>query len=270
VGQLAAAGRKPALIARGYARDELDLHRRWHPDVPVIADPDRVRGARAAAQRGADVVVLDDGFQHRALARDLDIVALAAEQRFPGPMLPRGPYREPASALGRAAWIVVTRKRASAEQAAALVRAVGRHAPEARLAQVRLAPVGWCGLDGTPTEGPAAPVLAVAAIADPESFAHLVARESGAAVELLAFADHHEYTARDADRIRRAARGRIVATTEKDAVKLAGVLGGSLDARVLVLGVEVEAGGDALRAALLEAAGAHALNAPGGPGERTS
>ena len=56
------------------------------------------------------MAVLDDGFQHRAARRDVDIVLLAAEQGADGPLLPRGRFREPMSALSRADAIVVTRK----------------------------------------------------------------------------------------------------------------------------------------------------------------
>ena len=112
VRRLSERGHRPALVSRGYGRDELALHGRWNPAVPVVASPDRAGAAREAARRGADVAVLDDGFQHRRLARDADVVLLAAEERFPGRMLPAGPYREPSRALRRADLIVVTRKAA--------------------------------------------------------------------------------------------------------------------------------------------------------------
>jgi tetraacyldisaccharide 4'-kinase len=250
------AGRHPALVARGYARDELLLHRRWHPEVPVHADPDRVRAAQAAADAGADAIVLDDGFQHRRLARDLDLVVVSADRRFPGAMLPRGPQREPASALGRAGFVVITRRRARADEAARTAERVRRVAPDARLAQVRLAPVGWSTLDGNPAGPPPGDVLAVAGIADPAAFAAMVSDRTGGRADLLAFGDHHEYTARDLERIGRAAAGRPIATTEKDAVKLVEHADRLPDARVLALGVEVETGEPELRAAVLAAAGA--------------
>jgi tetraacyldisaccharide-1-P 4'-kinase len=149
----------------------------------------------------------------------------------------------------------VTRKGASAEDARRVADEVRRRAPHARLAPVHLAPVGWAGLDGTSTEAPTGDVLAVTAIADPSSFTQMVEHATGARSELLAFADHHDYTAHDVERIRRVADGRPIVTTEKDAVKLEAHQAMHADARVLVLGVEVEAGEAALRAALLETAG---------------
>jgi tetraacyldisaccharide 4'-kinase len=253
------AGCRPAVAMRGHGRDERLLHARWSPGARVHADRDRVRAAREAAAAGADVVVLDDGFQHRRLVRELDLVLLAAEQPFPGPLLPRGPYREPAGALARADWVIVTRRVAPAADAERMEGTAREAAPRARIAHARLAPDGWQDLDGRPVDPPNGDALAVAGIAGPEAFAALVRAETRAPVELLAFPDHHEYAPSDLERIRRVAAGRSVAVTEKDAVKLSAHAGSLLDVRVLALSVEIEAGEDALRAAVL---GAAARSAP--------
>src|SRR5205814_1505061 len=89
---------RPAVVARGYgaaqgaANDEEVLIRKYHRKVIYISDADRVRGASAAIQRdGANVILLDDGFQHRRLARDLDIVLIDATCPFGYEhVLPRG------------------------------------------------------------------------------------------------------------------------------------------------------------------------------------
>jgi len=117
-------GAETVLLARGYGEDELLLHRRWNPEVSVVADPDRLRGARTALRGGAAAAVLDDGFQHRALARDADVVLLSAEEGPPGHLLPRGPFREPLAALARADAVVVTRRTASADEARRLAERV--------------------------------------------------------------------------------------------------------------------------------------------------
>ena len=67
------AGRKPAILTRGYGGDESILLGRLLPGVPVIVDPDRVAGAAKAVSGGANVLVMDDGFQHMRLHRDLDV-----------------------------------------------------------------------------------------------------------------------------------------------------------------------------------------------------
>ena len=265
---LVAAGHRPGVAMRGHGRDETLLHARWGSGGDVYVDRDRVRAARAAAAAGCDVVILDDGFQHRRLARDLDLVLVSAEQRFPGPLLPRGPFREPAAALGRAGWAIVTRRVASAADAARVEAEVRAAAPRIRVARARLTPHAWQDVAGRPVEPPHGPVLAVAAIAGPEAFAALVRAQTGAEPELLAFPDHHEYAPADLERVRRAAAGRPVAVTEKDAVKLGAYAATLPDVRVLTLAVELEAGEDGLLADVLAVAGRSARESGAVKGER--
>lgn len=236
-------GRSPALVSRGYAEDELLLHRRWHPGVTVVSDPDRIAATTRARDAGAGVAVLDDGFQHRRLARDLDIVLVAAEDPWPGRLLPRGPYREPPGSLGRADALVVTRRTASPEQAAALAaRLEIEYGPFAACAVACLAPDGWSGIQGGTADAPRGPVLAAAGIARPDDFAEVVRRTLGVDVELVAFPDHHRFDSDDASRLRKRAGGRTLVVTEKDAVKLAPLARELGPARVLELVVRWERG----------------------------
>ena len=246
-------GRRPAVVARGYGEDELALHRMWHPQVPVHAHPDRHAAAGEAARAGADCVVLDDGFQHRRLARDLDVVLLAAEHRFPGSLLPRGRYREPAASLRRGHVVLLTRKIAGVAEVDALADRVAQVAPRLPVARARLAPRAWRALRGGPAAAPRGDVLAVSAVAGPEAFQSLVAETAGGTVEAMPFPDHHAYGAADVEAIRRRAAGRPVAVTEKDAVKLEAWGEALGDVRVLSLAVEVEEGEALLRERLLEA-----------------
>ncbi|MCC6575166.1 MAG: tetraacyldisaccharide 4'-kinase [Planctomycetes bacterium] len=111
---------KPAIVSRGYrspsagsgqGNDEMRVLEELCPKgTPHIQNPDRVAGARAAVAAGAGVIVLDDGFSHLRLERDLDIVLLDALNPFGYEhMLPRGLKREPRSSLRRAGIVVVTR-----------------------------------------------------------------------------------------------------------------------------------------------------------------
>jgi len=247
VEELRRRGAKPAVLHGGYAEDEPALHRSWYPDVPVIVDRDRVRGARAAADQGASVIVLDDGFQHRRLARDLDVVLIAAEGWTDRPrLLPRGPWREPLGALRRAHVIAVTWKTAGPETTRRIVQELGWLAPRAIRLTLQLRPSRWRRVDGPAVDdAPAGRALAVAAIARPELFV-ANARERGAEVdEIVVFRDHHVYRADDVERIRTLARGRPVVTTAKDAVKLR-PLARDLDLWVLEQEVVVEDGFAAL------------------------
>lgn len=256
---LSDAGRAPALVTRGYGQDEVLLHGRWNPGVPIVASSNRLDAVRRAASRGADIAVLDDGFQHRRLARDADIVLLAAETPFPGRLLPAGPYREPPSALARADLIVVTRKGAPEAAAVTLAEAVAARVPGRPLARLALVPTGWRRLDGSPTEAPPGDVLVMTAVADPDSvratvraaLAHVAG--PGQPVpdpEVRAFPDHHAFSASDVRRVGAEAAGRTLVVTEKDAVKLETSAAGLPDVRVLALEVRWEAGEDEVLALL--------------------
>ncbi|MDX1493579.1 MAG: tetraacyldisaccharide 4'-kinase [Longimicrobiales bacterium] len=233
---LVAMGARPALLLRGYGQDEVALHRSWNPEVPVEAGADRVESARRVRAAGADVAVLDDGFQHRRLARGLDVVLLASEDPLPGPVLPRGPYREPLSALRRADLVIFTRRSATPEEARArqaTLLTAGVLSEDAGTASVHLGPGpvrrladfqqggkaddwskgGMAGLEGRTS-------VALTAIARPHAFRETIQRLTGSPVELVAYADHHDYSAEDVRRVRHEAGARPIFITEKDAVKL--------------------------------------------------
>ena len=117
VQELLALGHHPAVLTRGYGApagqtpDETLVIQRECPNVPVIVNPDRIAGGRAAiAAHHANVLVMDDGFQHRRLHRDLNIVLVDATEPMgiPG-LFPRGTWREPPAALARAHIIMLTR-----------------------------------------------------------------------------------------------------------------------------------------------------------------
>jgi tetraacyldisaccharide 4'-kinase len=217
----------PAIVIRGYGADEIAVHRELNPDIPVIVNPDRVAGIVDARASGADVVVLDDAFQHRRAGRNENVLLLSAEQlRRSERLLPSGPWREPLSAARRATLIVITRKSASDADAMRARDRVRGVAPGVPVASVRLAPaelVSVVGDERRPVEDlRGRPVLAIAAIGEPELFAEQLG-QLGARVTLEGFRDHHEFTAEEAERLSRAvpAEGLAVCTL-KDAVKLRG------------------------------------------------
>jgi tetraacyldisaccharide 4'-kinase len=202
----------------------------------VVCDRDRVAAARwARAELGAEVFVLDDGFQHLRIARDLDVVTLDATAPWGGGhMLPRGRLREPASGLARADCVVITR----AELAADLE---GLRAEVARVsggrAAVFMSRVRTLGLKPLSEEGSGVAsvkiesvrvgtVGAFCAVGNPGAFFEHVRRDGFELGYTRAFQDHHAYTQADAEAISREAfkRGaRALLTTAKDAVKLRGL-----------------------------------------------
>jgi tetraacyldisaccharide 4'-kinase len=253
--QLARLDRVPAVVARGYGQtggpnDEQTLIQRRCPSAICVTDRDRVRGARRALELGADCIILDDGFQHRRLSRDLDIVLVDATRPFGfGHLLPRGLLREPLTALRRARAVVLTRcDQVCAEEAGRTEARLRDLAPQAVHVRCRHRVTSIQGLDG----GPMGPmtlagqrVLLFAGIANPRAFAGTVSALGATIVGAHWWPDHHHYTARD---ILLLARPNLLphdalVTTEKDAVKLAD-LSGVDTLRILVVCVDLEFLGD--------------------------
>lgn len=94
-------GKRIAILSRGYGGDEMRVVRRHLPNARCYEDPDRVRGAKKAVDEGAELILLDDGFQYRRLHRDFDVV-IVRPQDFFDRVMPSGKLREPISALKRA------------------------------------------------------------------------------------------------------------------------------------------------------------------------
>jgi tetraacyldisaccharide 4'-kinase len=208
LGTLAESGDEPLMLARS-----LD-------DVSVLVSPDRYLAGRLAEQHlGATVHILDDGFQHLALERDVDLLLVTEEDRRDGRTLPLGRLREPLDASA----------------AADATIAVGPMFPED--ATWRLIP------SPAATEPSAEPVLVVAGIARPQRLTSR-AREAGwTVVDTLVFPDHHSYSRRDVESILARAResgARMILTSPKDEVRLERHLPLALPMVVLPYDVSIE------------------------------
>jgi len=220
-------GAAPAVVLRGYGDDEPLVHAALNPSVPVVVSPDRAEGVATAAGRGADIAVLDDAFQHRRIARDADIVLVAADGwSIPRRLLPAGPWREPLASLRRADLAVITSKAASEVEIEATRAAIAYAAPGTPIAGVSLE-LGDLRRFGEPEarlpDGAlsGAAVLAIAAVGNPQAFFAQL-RRAGAAVEAHAFPDHHRFTPDEARALAaRTPRSGMAVCTLKDAVKLA-------------------------------------------------
>jgi tetraacyldisaccharide 4'-kinase len=217
-------GAHPAIVLRGYGDDEPLVHARLAPAIPVVVNPDRLEGIERAASLGADVAVLDDGFQHRRVSRAADVVLVSADvPDAPDRMLPTGPNREPSTSLRRASLVIVTRKVASLERARAMVSRVAQFAPDVPVAVVHLA------LDSVHVEHRAVTplasirgvrVLAIAGVGNANAFGDQV-RDAGALVRMRGFPDHHPFTEADARALASdLSPGEMALCTLKDAVKL--------------------------------------------------
>lgn len=279
--RLAARGRVPAVLSRGYGAtrgdarvvsdgravrlsaaeggDEPVLLARRLPGLRVLCGPRRADLAvRAVGELGADALLLDDGFQHRALARDLDVVVLdAANPVGNGRLLPAGPNREPLAALRRAGLVWLSRVDQASPEALARWRALaleatGRPAVESRHAPLDLVdgtlarPLGLEALRGRR-------VLLLSGLARPGAFRRTV---EGLGAEVAAerrHPDHHRFTAAELAEAFAAAGAAgcgLVVTTEKDAVRLDPAAAADPRLAVVRIDAELTAGAAALDEAL--------------------
>ena len=236
VRHLLALGWRPAVVSRGYASrgtvsDEAAELAILLPGTPHVADRDRVAAAAAAARQDADIVVLDDGFQHRRLHRDLDIVAIDASDPFGcDHIFPRGLLREPIAGLARADAVVLTRAGGlSADRRQELQAAVLR-------ARGGVPLPAWLETDHTPqglrtASGGSEPlgslrgvrVAAFCGIGNPAAFRETLRRTGCQLAGFRAFADHHAYAAGDLATLAAWARetgAERAVTTLKDLVKI--------------------------------------------------
>jgi tetraacyldisaccharide 4'-kinase len=174
--------------------------------APVIVARDRAAGARLAEERGADVIVMDDGHQNFSLAKDLSLVVVDSESGFGnGHLLPAGPLREPiAQGLARADAVITVGE--------ANLPLPGFAKPVLR---AHLVPVDVLGLTGQP-------VVAFAGIGRPEKFFDTLRSLGAEVVEARGFGDHHVFTAAEMARLHAKARaaGAQLVTTEKDFARL--------------------------------------------------
>lgn len=184
-------------------------------DVIVVTAARRVEGAAKAVELGADVIVLDDGFQHRALARDFDLVLVDGRH---GALLPAGPWREGAKALRRADAVITSD---DADPGAGLPL---RGAPVHRMhieATSLVESVGGRWVERPLVTLAGKRVIAVAAIARPERFYETLRQFDAEIVEVFEYSDHHAYATSDWQTIsRRGQEADLIVTTEKDLVKL--------------------------------------------------
>jgi len=242
--------RKPVILSRGYGRrdsekilvvsngsssaasaevsgDEPALMASLLQNVPVVVGQDRyLAGREAYARFQPDVALLDDGFQHIRLHRDLNICLIDGLAPFgTGNLFPAGILREPVSGLQRADAVLITRSDRSPD-CAELKRRIGKFTT-APIFTSRHVPVCLVDLDRGKTISVESlkgmPVVAFSGIAKPESFTSIL-RDLGADVRtVIAFSDHYRYSSNDLETVRVQAQevgASMIVTTEKDGVKL--------------------------------------------------
>lgn len=224
-----------AILSRGYGaeagtlNDEAQELESLLPDVPHLQHPDRVRSARiAATELASQVLILDDGFQHRRLHRDLELVLLDATQpKVCQRLLPRGTFREPMSSLRRADVVVLTRCHlADPHDVACLRSQVLEIDPQLTVIHARHEPVELLSCSGRTarlTELNGKRLLAFCGIGHPEAFWQTLASQGGEVQRSYSFPDHHAYSAEDMSLLAREATAAgvdAVVCTHKDLTKV--------------------------------------------------
>jgi tetraacyldisaccharide 4'-kinase len=234
-------GLKVAILSRGYKgqglddNDETQLLRAALPDVPIVIDSNRLRGGQKAIQsHNAQVLVLDDGFQHRRLQRDFDIVMIDALEPFGyGSLIPRGLLREPLTQLRRADVIVISRyDLISNGDLATLkkqIRSLWNHPETSLIVTSRHKPVSvWSGNGNSINiqELRDKKVAAFCGLGNPQGFIATLTQQAAKIVAQRFFPDHYHYsgdTLKQLNTWKLNCAAQWLITTEKDWVKLKGL-----------------------------------------------
>jgi tetraacyldisaccharide 4'-kinase len=261
-------GRRVALLSRGYRakerrNDEALVLEGNLPGVPHLQAGDRVALARTAvAELASEVLVLDDGFQHRRLKRDLDVVLIDATAPWGhGYLLPRGLLREPASSVSRADLLMLTRCDLVPEsELAELRRRARRLAPDVPIVETMHRPAAWTNSQGVtvPLTGlKSNNVAGFCGIGNPEAFRRTLRSLGLGVVAWREFPDHHAYSSADLESLRAWAQalpaGTTIVTTQKDLVKIRLDRLGDHELWALRIDLEVVKGKDVLEERLSKA-----------------
>lgn len=263
-------GIQVAILSRGYGsergrNDEAMVLEENLPDVPHLQDPDRTAAAgRAVEELESELLVLDDGFQHRRLHRDLDIVLIDAT-RPPDRdhLFPRGTLREPVGCLRRVGLVLLTRcdqvdsgcvveiRDGLVARFPGLAIATSEHRP------IEL--VGCGGAKASPETLRGRPVVGFCGIGNPAAFRRTLEDLGATVIAFRTFPDHHPYSRADVDDLREWVRAQpgetVIATTQKDWVKLRTPDLGGRPLWAVRIGLVFRDGLDAFDNALRRAAG---------------
>jgi len=238
-----------AVLSRGYGRaargivvvkedtdwresgDEPLMIKRTLPELAVVVEEDRIKGAEHAINKlSSKLIILDDGFQHRPIYRDLDLVMVDSEHPLGnGRLLPAGPLRERVGALARASGLISVGSNTAA--ASDLAQQFGKPHFQAQSKSI---------LPEELIQNPAQPVFVVSGIARPDRFYKSLEDNNVNICGRLAFSDHHPFGSEDCEAIFKTAKqaeAEAVLTTAKDRVRMDLW---SFDLPLLTIGLELE------------------------------
>ena len=253
VHQLVQKGYKPGIVSRGYramedekTNDEFILLSKACPDTPHAQNPDRFAAAHTLiSQQQCNVIVMDDGFQHRQLGRELDVVLLDATQDpFTNHLLPRGLLREPFASLIRADFIIITRSSSNPQRTESLKQRCQKEVPDVPVAFVDFEPVCLVDHEGNHfelSEIDPSKVAYFCGIGNPRSFKKTIEQLGWNSDDerFHIFPDHYHYALTDQEELEEWGSRLgcdILITTEKDIVRYPLSPGGSC--KILALRVK--------------------------------
>lgn len=234
--KLAVQGREPSILIRGYGEDEDRFLKETSLDRPVLVGRDRLKnGQKAVGEYGSDSILLDDGFQHWRIERDVDILTINSLDPFGnGHLIPRGILREPLAGIRRADLFILTKTDLVKEEGLLNIKErLRKLKPDALIVESIHRPICLYGiakeermeLDLIIDE----PVATLSGIGDPTSFQRTVEIIGAKVVLNFAFLDHYRYTAKDLKKvidICNKSKVKTIVTTEKDVVRLRDLMEG--------------------------------------------
>ena len=222
------------ILSRGYGARQGELNDEGQeieaacPGVKQIQNPDRVGAAQILKQQGPSAIILDDGFQHRKMHRDLDIVLIDATNPFGfGAMLPRGLLREPIASIQRSDLVLLTRSNLVSPDVRRRIRhEIEKHHDQLMWAEAELRTIGWIDLDHGEHDLDylhGRRLFVFCAIGNPNGFIQTLRQQQFEIVGERKFDDHHHFSLDDLEEVERdaqAANSDALVCTMKDLVKL--------------------------------------------------
>lgn len=254
--KIAAAGRAGLILTRGYGKDESEQLRGHLPSTIIGAGKDRVKiAADVLKKQRVDIGILDDGFQHWRVQRDLEILMVNALNPYGnGRLIPVGILREPQANMKRAEIIVISHANLiTAKELTELREEISKHAPQAAIVETYLEPLFFyrakkkvrVAINRLENQR----VTTFSAVAAPRSFQMLLTRMHIKPTRNFEFTDHHHYKEKELKEIRdvslSAGAGEII-TTEKDFYRCPDLIADTLNPLVLATKVHVTAGEEVL------------------------
>lgn len=239
---------KELLCSREESGDEAHMLAHQLTGIPIIVGKYRhLSGETAISRYHSDVLILDDGFQHRQLERDINILTIDVTRPFgTGALLPIGTLREPKSSINRADIIILTRTDAAENNITELKTVLNQLTPNTPIVESIHKPTSLYWLNSTDNERTlplhkltGKRLLAVCGIGNPDALVSTLDKYSPESIELLAFPDHHVYSEHDIQQIKHQmglCGAEWIITTQKDEQKLTSL---NTDLPILVLAIEL-------------------------------